>query len=147
MTLHPEPAREGVSELPRRVQLRRTKGWRMPANTVRCVRPGPHGNPFRVGGYFMIGDPDPRRPVRMAWCECLRRPADPGFTLIETNDQAVEWYRRYAAGWAPQQISLVQKLLGGKNLACFCALEDACHCDVLLEIANPALAETNRRQG
>jgi hypothetical protein len=27
-----------------RVQLRRTKGWRLPANTVSVSRPGPYGN-------------------------------------------------------------------------------------------------------
>lgn len=29
---------------PLRVQLRRTKGWRMPPNTVSCARPSPFGN-------------------------------------------------------------------------------------------------------
>lgn len=30
--------------MPIRVQLRRTKGWRMPANTVKVARPSPFGN-------------------------------------------------------------------------------------------------------
>lgn len=29
---------------PYRVQLRRTKGWRMPPNTVKVARPSPFGN-------------------------------------------------------------------------------------------------------
>lgn len=29
---------------PIRIQLRRTKGWRMPENTVSITRPGPWGN-------------------------------------------------------------------------------------------------------
>ena len=33
---------------PQRVQLRRTKGWRLPANTVVVARPSIYGNPFRV---------------------------------------------------------------------------------------------------
>jgi hypothetical protein len=33
-----------VAGKPVRVQLRRTKGWRMPANTVSVSRPGPYGN-------------------------------------------------------------------------------------------------------
>ena len=37
------------TEKPRRIQLRRTKGWRMPENTVRVTRPGKWGNPYRVG--------------------------------------------------------------------------------------------------
>lgn len=35
--------------IPRRIQRKRTKGWRMPANTVSVCRPGKWGNPFRVG--------------------------------------------------------------------------------------------------
>ena len=33
---------------PIRVQLRRTKGWRMPVNTVTVARPTKWGNPFMV---------------------------------------------------------------------------------------------------
>ncbi len=32
--------------MPERAQLRRTKGWRMPPDTVKVCRPGPFGNPF-----------------------------------------------------------------------------------------------------
>lgn len=31
--------------MPDRVQLRRTRGWRMPPNTVKVCRPGKWGNP------------------------------------------------------------------------------------------------------
>jgi hypothetical protein len=34
---------------PRRVQLSRKKGWKMPENTVSAARPGKWGNPFVVG--------------------------------------------------------------------------------------------------
>ena len=33
--------------MPERIQLRRTKGWRMPANTVKVDRSTKWGNPFR----------------------------------------------------------------------------------------------------
>lgn len=39
----------GRDGLPRRVQRKRVKGWRMPENTVSVCRPGPWGNPFIVG--------------------------------------------------------------------------------------------------
>lgn len=39
----PSPA---TIERPKRIQRRRTKGWRMPPNTVNVTRPGPWGNPF-----------------------------------------------------------------------------------------------------
>ena len=35
--------------MPKRIQRRRTKGWRMPENTVSVCRPGPFGNPYIVG--------------------------------------------------------------------------------------------------
>jgi len=34
---------------PVRIQLKRTKGWRMPPNTVKVTRPSKWGNPYRVG--------------------------------------------------------------------------------------------------
>jgi hypothetical protein len=35
---------------PKRIQLRRTKGWRMPENTVKVDRSTKWGNPFIVEG-------------------------------------------------------------------------------------------------
>ena len=35
--------------MPTRIQLRRTKGWRMPAGTVKVDRTTAFGNPWRVG--------------------------------------------------------------------------------------------------
>lgn len=34
---------------PRRIQRKRTKGWKMPENTVYVGRPTKWGNPWRVG--------------------------------------------------------------------------------------------------
>src|SRR4051794_26371923 len=36
---------------PRRVQLKRSKGWRMPANTVKVDRTTVYGNPFSIKDY------------------------------------------------------------------------------------------------
>ena len=35
--------------MPKRIQLKRTKGWRMPANTVNVARPSKWGNPYKLG--------------------------------------------------------------------------------------------------
>jgi hypothetical protein len=40
-----------VADTPRRVQLSRRAGWRMPANTVKVARPTKWGNPFAVAGH------------------------------------------------------------------------------------------------
>lgn len=34
---------------PQRIQLKRTKGWRMPPGTVKVDRSTRWGNPFRIG--------------------------------------------------------------------------------------------------
>jgi hypothetical protein len=34
--------------MPERIQLKRTKGWRIPPNTVKVCRPGRYGNPYKV---------------------------------------------------------------------------------------------------
>jgi hypothetical protein len=40
--------------MPKRVQLRRTKGWRKPEGTVSVARPTRWGNPFKAGD---VADP------------------------------------------------------------------------------------------
>jgi len=39
-----------VVSVPKRIQRQRTKGWRLPANTVIVSRPSPWGNPFTWEG-------------------------------------------------------------------------------------------------
>ena len=83
----------------------------MPANTVYVGRPTVWGNPFVVGS-DLIG----------------------GGKLTATK--AVALYRQYA-GEAFNRGDL-RACLRGKNLACWCALGQPCHADVLLEMANSA---------
>jgi hypothetical protein len=132
----PQPSHNNIgTEVPKRIQRKRTRGWKMPPNTVSVTRPGKWSNPFRIGGYFMIGDPNGRSGLfAMAWCEAITEigQRDPRFTKIETKAQAVEFFKkiaeqRSAEFWAP---------LRGKNLACFCGLDEPCHADVELELAN-----------
>jgi hypothetical protein len=116
---------------PVRIQLSRKKGWRMPPNTVKVTRPGKFGNPFRVGGYFMVGDPNPNARLRMSWCEALI--PDTKFTLIADAAMAVEFFKRLAAtGYYRNDIHKLR----GMNLAYWCKLGEPCHADVLLELAN-----------
>lgn len=106
-----------MPDRPIRIQLRRTKGWRMPANTVSVARPTKWGNPYKVAPAFE-GD---------------------GFRFPEvTPELAVQCYReRYEAAlrqWESTRIAMEE--LRGKNLACWCPLDSPCHADVLLELAN-----------
>jgi hypothetical protein len=100
---------------PKRVQLRRTKGWRMPPNTVKVDRTTMWGNRWRIGTHS----------------NTLGR-------AVETTTEAVDLYRRLM--WKEQHhLAWVRESLGGKNLACWCRLDQPCHADVLLEIANRPL--------
>jgi len=66
----------------------------------------------------------------------------PGYTLIESAEHSVEWYRRYADGWNPEFRARCVRELRGHDLVCWCPITRPdgsrcpCHADVLLEIAN-----------
>jgi len=116
---------------PVRIQLKRTKGWRMPANTVKVDRTTKWGNPFRV------------TQINGRWsCTTKRHPDDSGLVIwCQSPERASDlmWreYRSHLAGRRRE----VQELRG-KNLACWCAPGAPCHADVLLELANrPDLTE------
>lgn len=94
---------------PQRIQRKRTKGWKMPENTVYVGRPSYWGNPFLHGH----GNIEKMRPILV---ELFR-------DWIE-NDIDAEDLRNNI------------HLLRGKNLACWCPIGQPCHADVLLEHAN-----------
>lgn len=104
--------------MPKRIQRKRTKGWKMPPNTVSVTRPGPWGNPRRVGMYQGYGREDAVADFRR-W--------------LERDFACRSWEGVYGPPPTKQRI---RKELRGKNLACFCPLNQPCHADILLEIAN-----------
>ena len=121
--------------MPKRIQRKRTKGWKMPAGAVSVCRPGRFGNPFRIGDYALIGDPGGHSgPFRMAWCVTSKKHADGRYTHVKDAATAVDLYRRMRAvlPLAKDQIDALR----GKDLACWCAPGEPCHADVLLELAN-----------
>ena len=85
--------------MPKRIQRKRTRGWKMPKNAVYVGRPSRWGNPFDVASTGRI-------------------PA----------------VLRFACEVAPL-LDLTE--LRGKDLACWCRLDQECHATVLLELANP----------
>lgn len=107
-----------MTDLPIRIQLRRTKGWRMPPNTVKVDRSTRWGNPFTVGMRIQA------------------RPEWPIAVLFSAKD-CVECYRSFLDHRVGLRFRTdVISDLRGKNLACWCPLDQPCHADVLLEIAN-----------
>jgi hypothetical protein len=99
----------------------------MPANTVKVDRT------TRWGNFYCVGEPLNLKVARK-W-EFYKRDFREPERVCETTDEAV---RRFAstilnAGWCPR---MIQRELRGKHLACWCRLNEPCHADVLLEIAN-----------
>jgi hypothetical protein len=150
---------------PKRIQLRRTKGWRKPEGTIVVSRPSRWGNPFTLGGRRGLACV-PGAVTGAAW-EYEDRISAAGMrhdyfhpggrvTLCTirnlTRAEAVQLYREALVGptehfrnhgWAavpdwhdPITPDDVRRDLAGKDLACWCPLDQPCHADVLLEIAN-----------
>lgn len=106
----------------------------MPENTVSVARPGRWGNPYPV--------PLIERQIAVAMYRDLMSgffsPA-PLDGLAERDFHAVyaakeTWRKRFGYGVYPMLEA--KRLLRGKNLACWCPLDQPCHADVLLELAN-----------
>jgi hypothetical protein len=102
---------------PQRIQRKRTKGWKMPPNTVSVTRPGKWGNPFIIS--------PTRTPGAGSGAE---------YICVPNAIEAVECFREYMK--LDGRTEQAQLELRGKHLACFCKLGDPCHADVLLELAN-----------
>lgn len=103
-----------MPDRPRRIQLRRTKGWRKPEGAIVVARPSKWGNPFRVGEVVE------RRSGRSE--------------RVRDRAHAVALYRRWLFH-QERSLNLVPEL-AGRDLACWCPLDQPCHADVLLEVAN-----------
>lgn len=113
---------------PKRIQLSRRKGWRMPPNTVNVARPGPFGNPWTIKGARAVGYLGADAKIA-AYCVSLYRDwlASPPRSLTQMLYRGEE-----------KRAAIFQGLPGlrGKNLACWCPLDQPCHADVLLDLAN-----------
>jgi hypothetical protein len=113
-----------TDERPRRVQLRRVKRWRMPANTVKVDRTTLFGNPFSVKEHGH----DRAVALHRAW-----------LTGTSIGKELPELLQRRRA------VLEALPALRGKNLACWCPLPghgepDICHAALLLELANQSCA-------
>lgn len=93
---------------PKRVQLRRVKGYRKPVDAVVVTRSSKSfGNPYRLDG-------------------------KQDFIAASV---AVEWFQSYAVKRLITEPDWLEPLRG-RDLACYCQPMWPCHADVLLVLAN-----------
>ena len=106
---------------PQRILRSRARGSRLVSPNglpIVCVsRPSKWGNPFSVGLVEKLSNVE-RRALRAASVArfqqaLLSADHELGFTVVD-----------------------VQRELAGKNLACWCPLDQPCHAQVLIEVAN-----------
>lgn len=118
-------ARGDAMTTPQRLQRQRSKGWRMPQGAIYVGRPTRWGNPYRVGalsaywtgpGFSSPFRPDPIPRMDAEEVVAIYR------NMVEIN------HARFGQGEVHQ--------LKGRDLACWCPLDQPCHADVLLELAN-----------
>lgn len=94
--------------MPKRLQMTRQRPWRKDhPNAVIVARPTKWGNPYQGDG----ANPD-RAMLTRLFREYIGRPENAELCTAAITE------------------------LRGKDLACWCPLDQPCHADVLLEIAN-----------
>lgn len=105
--------------MPKRIQRKRTAGWRMPEGAVYVGRPGKFGNPYKKSETSCIDG-------SVFNFECALWIIVMGGGRKIPSDRYEHMKR------------IVDSLeeLRGKDLACWCRLDEPCHADVLLEMAN-----------
>lgn len=106
---------------PKRIQLKHTKGWKLPPNTVSVSGFSKWANPYKA----------PKDGSRMEVVELYK-------DLLLTYPQTLQGFLE-----TDSYIHTLKQELGGKDLACWCPLDVPCHADVLLELAR----EMDERRG
>jgi hypothetical protein len=120
---------------PIRLRLSRVKGFDLQAHSravnglpaVNCARPTRFGNPFTIKGCREAGYLGSDLEIAARCIEAFR-------TWIDTR----HWRENWAGAESEHARAAMHAglpTLRGKNLACWCALDAACHCDVLMDIA------------
>jgi hypothetical protein len=119
---------------PRRIQRRRTPGWRKPDNCVIVSRPSRFGNPFTVADCLEAGFATTTEEARQVVTQQFREwlagelAGGPGPEGTSWSRERRDWIRAHLPD------------LNGRDLACYCPLPepgqpDHCHAAVLLRLA------------
>lgn len=129
---------------PIRIQRKRMKGWRLPPNTVCVTRGCRWGNPYAVhaadarqGGWVVR---DTRTGKLWGWAA---EKMDAHKIAVRLFAQELTPYTHHGEHndlgsllLSAAVIEEIQRDLKGKNIACWCGLNEVCHGDWLLDVAN-----------
>lgn len=101
----------------------------MPPNTVAVTRPGRWGNPFTIAGALEFGYANTKDEARQVVVASFR-------SWLGKHDQAdrdviKSGSRSYDRQWMLDHLDDI----AGRNVACVCGPDQACHGDVLMEFA------------
>ena len=107
----------------KRIQLKRSKGWKMPAGAVKVDRTTRWGNPFTIADCGSLG-------VAVAQHGRWMRGEIPAPDAAE-----------------PPSAGAIRTALAGRDLACWCPANGPCHADLLLTIANPPSPQPSPTSG
>lgn len=112
---------------PKRIQRKRTAGWRIPEGAVYVGRPTKWGNPCDWRRYPTTFRNDDNEPCYIPEAE-RRRSA-----VVDFESEV-----RFGVGRSDRYPSNeeIRRELAGRDLVCWCPTSDPCHADVLLRIAN-----------
>ena len=122
--------------MPRRIQRKRVKGWRMPGGVIYVGRPTRYGNPYWHVEKFH------GRGLSLALYENTAQGIWNPALLDGMPDpyvrQVYDTHREWTARFSIHPLEEIEALLGGKDLACWCREDAPCHADILIRLANPA---------
>lgn len=129
----------GKRRAPQRIQRKRTKGWRAPAAAVYVGRGSKWGNPYAVRKFrdglgddaYKVYEPEQGR-THTFFDDTYS--ADGPVARGLAAEKAVELY---TTNWIPlADPAALRAALAGRDLMCWCPMDQPCHADVLLRIAN-----------
>lgn len=117
--------------MPERIQMSRQKPWRADNPTaVKIDRSTPYGNPYRVA---------PCVDRWRGWRVVSNLSGDAVGPIWPTKPAALKDALRRFRHWAMKHWDLFEPLRGS-DVACWCALDDDCHGDFILEMVNGGVA-------
>ena len=125
MSANPTPEDEYTPTTPKRIQMSRHIPWRAEnPDAVIVARPSKWGNPYKVG-----------EPGWNYYYPDVKASASDAVIMFELDLALGDgiWHERL---YRYVTVNDVQAELAGRDLACWCPLDEPCHADVLLEIAN-----------